>query len=60
MDLSLSSEQVRQRIRDLRVQGGNLSKKSVKSTDPELMRHALFYFPSWDSALKAADDVDIT
>lgn len=56
MDLSLSTEEVRQRIRDLRSQGGNLSKKSVKSSDPELMRHALFYFPSWDSAIKAADE----
>jgi hypothetical protein len=56
MELSLSSEEVRQRIRQLRQQGGNLSKKSVKATDPELMRHALFYFPSWDSALKAAEE----
>ncbi|NGQ96987.1 hypothetical protein G3578_17630 [Brevibacillus sp. SYP-B805] len=56
MELSLSSEQVRQRIRQLRQQGGNLSKKSVKAADPELMRHALFYFPSWESALKAAEE----
>jgi hypothetical protein len=56
MEISLSSEEVRQRIRQLRQQGGNLSKKSVKSSDPVLMRHALFYFPSWDSALKAAEE----
>jgi len=55
MDLSLSPEEVRQRIRQLREKGGNLSKKSVKSSDPELMRHALFYYPSWDSALQAAE-----
>jgi hypothetical protein len=55
MELSLSSEQVRERIRQLHEKGGNLSKKSVKASDPLLMRHALFYYPSWDSALKAAE-----
>ncbi|GAA4723196.1 hypothetical protein [Brevibacillus fulvus] len=55
MELSLSSEQVRERIRQLHEQGTNLSKKSVKAQDPELMRHALFYYPSWESAIKASD-----
>lgn len=55
MELSLSSDQVRERIRRLHEGGSNLSKKSVKTSDPLLMRHALFYFPSWESALKASE-----
>lgn len=55
MELSLSTDQVRERIRQLHNNGANLSKKSVKANDPLLMRHALFYFPSWENAVKAAE-----
>ncbi|WP_176560269.1 hypothetical protein [Brevibacillus dissolubilis] len=54
MEASLSNEQVISRIQQIHQKGGSLGKKSVKSSDPELMRNALYYFPSWDNAIKAA------
>ncbi|MGE5701683.1 MAG: hypothetical protein ACM32O_04065 [Clostridia bacterium] len=54
MNPSMSSDQVLTRIRGIQETGGTLAKKSVKSTDPELMRNALYYYPSWDSAIQAA------
>ncbi|WP_164553387.1 hypothetical protein [Brevibacillus marinus] len=55
MELNMSSQQVQQRIRQLKQEGKNLAKKAVKASDPELMRHALFYYPSWERALEAAE-----
>ncbi|MBO8163404.1 MAG: hypothetical protein H0Z34_06745 [Brevibacillus sp.] len=55
MELNLSSEQVQERIRQIKREGRSLAKKAVKHSDPELMRHALFYYPSWDKALEAAE-----
>ena len=55
MEASLTTNQVIDRIRNLQQKGGSLAKKSVKSSDPELMRNALYYYPSWDSAVQAAE-----
>ncbi|MGO0063040.1 hypothetical protein ACTID9_23975 [Brevibacillus fluminis] len=54
MDPSMSNNQVLERIRTIQAGGGSLAKKAVKAADPELMRNALFYFPSWDNAIQAA------
>ncbi|EPZ44696.1 MULTISPECIES: hypothetical protein [Alicyclobacillus] len=36
--------------------GGQLSKKDVKKQHPEIMRSALYYFPSWEHALTKATE----
>ncbi|WP_187355270.1 hypothetical protein ['Paenibacillus yunnanensis' Narsing Rao et al. 2020] len=53
MEISLSSDEVISRIKQLHS-GGGLNKKSVKKSDPELMRSALYYFPSWEHAVRNA------
>lgn len=50
----LGADEVISRIRQLQSNGASVSKKQVKQTDPELMRSALFYYPSWEHALKNA------
>lgn len=55
MDITLDADQVIDRIRQLQSNGGSVSKKQIKQSDPELMRSALFYFPSWEHALKNAE-----
>lgn len=55
MDITLDSDQVLARIRQLHSEGGSVNKKQVKQNDPQLMRSALFYFPSWEHALKNAE-----
>ncbi|MGC5328254.1 hypothetical protein [Brevibacillus sp. SYSU BS000544] len=55
MEANLTTEQVQHRIRQIQMNGGSLAKKSVKTSDPELMRNALYYYPSWENAIKAAE-----
>lgn len=55
LEITLGADEVINRIRQLRSNGETISKKQVKQNDPELMRNALFYFPSWDHALKNAE-----
>ena len=55
MDITLGADEVINRIRELQLNGETINKKQVKQTDPELMRSALFYFPSWEHALKNAE-----
>lgn len=57
MDITLGADEVINRIRQLQSNGDSLSKKQVKQNDPELMRCALFYFPSWEHALKNAESL---
>ncbi|MGP0587490.1 hypothetical protein [Paenibacillus timonensis] len=55
MDATLGADEVVRRIKRLQNDGVSLSKKQVKQNDPELMRNALFYFPSWEHAVKNAE-----
>ncbi|MNI05699.1 hypothetical protein D3C76_849980 [compost metagenome] len=55
MDITLGADEVIQRIKEIQSNGGAVSKKQVKQKDPELMRNALFHFPSWEHALKNAN-----
>ncbi|GIP54486.1 MULTISPECIES: hypothetical protein [Paenibacillus] len=57
MDITLDADQVINRIRELQRNGVSISKKQVKQSDPQLMRSALFYFPSWEHALKNAENI---
>jgi hypothetical protein len=54
LDITLASEEVISRIKQLQSGGGTVNKKQVKQQDPELMRSALHYFPSWEHAVKNA------
>lgn len=57
MDATLGADEVVRRIKQMQDTGGSLSKKQVKQKDPELMRNALFYFPSWEHAVKNAENL---
>lgn len=55
MEIPLEADEVLSRIKQLQTDGNSISKKQVKQSDPDLMRSALFFFPSWEHALKNAD-----
>lgn len=57
MEATFGADEVINRIRTIQSNGGSVSKKQVKQADPELMRNALFYFPSWEHALKSAENL---
>ncbi|WP_438448832.1 hypothetical protein [Gorillibacterium sp. sgz5001074] len=52
MEQSMSAEEVAVQIARLHGQGEALSKKSVKKSHPDLMKNALYYYPSWEHALE--------
>lgn len=55
MEVNMSVDEVKKAIRRLENSGTPLKKKKVKKSHPELMRHALYYYPSWDDALDAVE-----
>lgn len=55
MEVSMGADEVIHRIKQLRQSCGSMNKKQVKQQDPELLKNALYYFPSWDHALKNAE-----
>lgn len=55
MEIPLEADEVLSRIKKLQTDGSSISKKQVKQSDPDLMRSALFFFSSWEHALKNAD-----
>jgi hypothetical protein len=57
MDVQMGADIVLERIRQLRSAGGTISKKRIKESDPELMKSALYYFPSWEHAVKNAEQL---
>jgi len=36
----------------MQKEGQPLRKKQVKKSNPELMKNALYYFPSWEDAME--------
>ncbi|QSO47146.1 hypothetical protein [Alicyclobacillus mengziensis] len=52
MQLEMSADDVITRIKELSEQGDPLNKKRVKQSDPVLMKHALYYYPSWEHAVR--------
>ncbi|MCF8563443.1 hypothetical protein LLE49_01620 [Alicyclobacillus tolerans] len=52
MQLEMSAQDVIDHIRELHEQGHPMNKKKVKQAHPALMQHALYYYPSWEHALK--------
>lgn len=55
MQPQMSAEDVMTQIKQLGEQGKSLNKKQVKQTNPELMQHALYYYPSWDHAIRQTE-----
>jgi hypothetical protein len=45
-------KQVLTQIQQLNHDGVSLNKKKVKQSHPELMSSALYYYPSWQSAIE--------
>lgn len=52
MELQFTSDQVLQKIKSMYLSGENMAKRYVKKSDPELLRHAAYYYPSWEHACK--------
>jgi hypothetical protein len=55
MDTMISADEVLSTIKNLQENRTTLNKKKVKQSHPDLMRSALFYFPSWEHAIENAD-----
>jgi hypothetical protein len=52
MELSMTSDEVIRQITQLHGQGEALNKKQMKKSHPDLMKNALYYYPSWEHALE--------
>ncbi|MGC4378432.1 hypothetical protein WD019_16130 [Fictibacillus sp. Mic-4] len=52
MEVNLTAEEVITQIKQLDRNGESLKKKQVKESHPELMRSALYYYPSWQDAIE--------
>jgi len=55
MDADMSVVDVLEEIRRLRRSGGTLNKKKLKQSHPQLLRNALYYFPSWEHAVQSTE-----
>lgn len=52
MGVPLTSKEVIAQIQKLENEGKSLRKKEIKQLYPDLMRSALYYYPSWQHALE--------
>ncbi|MBT2730490.1 hypothetical protein J7E63_27060 [Bacillus sp. ISL-75] len=55
MDVPFTSKEVITQIQKLHNQGNSLRKKEVKQLYPDLMRSALYYYPSWQHAIEESN-----
>lgn len=53
--MEMSANEVLARIRELKENGVPLNKKRIKKDEPDLMRNALYYYPSWEHALREVE-----
>ncbi|MFD1735188.1 hypothetical protein ACFSCX_01295 [Bacillus salitolerans] len=51
MEADMTVEQVVSEIQQLSRGMGELNKKKIKKSHPNLMKNALYYFPDWQSAV---------
>jgi hypothetical protein len=51
MEMTMSASDVIAEIRRLQQGGDPLNKKKMKQTNPQLLKNALYYFPSWEHAI---------
>lgn len=57
MDADMSVNDVVTQIGELQKSGKPTSKKKVKETHPQLLKNALYYFPSWEHALQSTETI---
>jgi len=55
MDADMSAADVLEEIRRLRRSGSTMNKKKLKQSHPQLLRNALYYFPSWEHAVQSTE-----
>ena len=48
----MTKEEVLQQIKQLNEQGEAMNKKKLKKSHPELVRSALYSYPSWEHAIQ--------
>ncbi len=52
-----SADALLHQIKELWIQNGeNLTKREVKKNHPDVMRSALYYYPSWEHAVSKATE----
>ncbi|WP_248925320.1 hypothetical protein [Paenibacillus hamazuiensis] len=54
MELSMTMDEVLHQVVRLQGSGESLNKKHIKKNYPDLMKNALYYYPSWDHVLHKA------
>ncbi len=52
MEINMSHQEVLQKIKQLSEQGESINKKKLKKSHPELVKSALYYYPSWEHAIQ--------
>lgn len=52
MELNMTADEVVRNIVQLHSQGSTMNKKHVKKSHPDLMKNALYFYPSWEHALE--------
>lgn len=53
MEANMSVTDVLTQIKQLQSNGIPLNKKKIKQSHPELMKNALYYFPSWEHVISS-------
>lgn len=59
MELSMTINEVLSQIKQLQESGQSFSKKKLKESHPKLVENALYYYPSWEHALKATEKMEM-
>lgn len=57
MEASMSQNDVMEQIRQLKQTGIMMNKKKIKQSHPQLLKNALYYYPSWDHAIESAESL---
>lgn len=57
MEANMSQNDVMEQIRQLKQTGIMMNKKKIKQSHPQLLKNALYYYPSWDHAIESAESL---
>jgi hypothetical protein len=55
----MSAQEVLDQIQHLHDHGEPLTKRKVKEAHPALLKNALYYYPSWEHAIKQSGLPDV-
>jgi hypothetical protein len=58
MEISMTVNEVLSQLRQLQESGKSVNKKKLKESHPKLVENALYYYPSWEHALRATEKVE--